>query len=41
MVLEARRAAIELRMAETMAEAELARAWAQLNFMLPQKKESP
>ena len=40
-VLEARRASIDIRMAELMAEAELARAWAQLNFMLPQRKETP
>jgi outer membrane protein, heavy metal efflux system len=40
-VLEARRAEIDIRLNALAAEAELARAWAQLNFMLPPRKESP
>ena len=38
-VLEARRGEIDLRMTHLQAEAELARAWAQLNFLLPDKKD--
>lgn len=38
-VLEARKAEIETRMTQLMAEAEMARAWAQLNAMLPDPKD--
>lgn len=38
-VLEARRGEIETRINQLMAEAELARAWAQLNYLLPDQKE--
>jgi len=39
MVLEARRAEIETRLSQLQAEAELARAWASLNSLLPDTKE--
>ncbi len=38
-VLEARKGEIETRMNHLMAQNELARAWAQLNFLLPDKKD--
>ena len=38
-VLEARKSEIDLRMNQLQTEAELARAWAQLNFLLPDKKD--
>ena len=38
-VLEARRSEIDIRINYLQAEAELARAWAQLNFLLPDKKD--
>ncbi len=38
-VLEARRGEIEIRMNQLQTEADLARAWAQLNFLLPDKKD--
>ena len=38
-VLDARRGEIDIRMNQLQAEAELARAWAQLNFLLPDNKD--
>ncbi len=38
-VLDARKGEIEIRMNQLQTEAELARAWAQLNFLLPDKKD--
>ena len=38
-VLEARKAEIETRMSHLMAQSEMARAWAQLNSMLPDKRD--
>ncbi len=38
-VLEARKSEIDLRINQLQIEAELARAWAQLNFLLPDKKD--
>jgi outer membrane protein TolC len=40
-VIEANKAALEVRMNQLMAEAEMARAWAQLNGMLPDTKDRP
>ena len=40
-VLEARRGAIEARLAALDAEAELARAWAQLAYLVPEKRSIP
>ena len=39
-VLEARKGEIDTRMNYLMAQSELARAWAQLNFLLPDKKDA-
>ena len=38
-VLDARKSEIDIRMNQLQAEAELARAWAQLNFLLPDNKD--
>ena len=40
-VLDARKGEIDARLNQLLAEGELARAWAQLNFILPDTKESP